>query len=249
LKSVTIGPEGGKLETDGFSLTIPEGAFAQVETLSLAIETDSVSIEEDIFSKTFRVDGIPELYYQDLRIKIKLDMTPTDSISVAVGETYTETLLDYDFMNYDYYSTEDSSGYAVANILSPFANNFSLAKSVNNYVSENSTYIKKVIVVLTSPNAVISSEGNFKIYYPNSKAVFVPIIDEYLEEAVKELSSDEDLSPEQIAENLAEEKFRKKEVDQLKNSFLEDKEILNKDSEKFNEETYNNFLDTYKLLI
>lgn len=67
-------------------------------------------------------------------------------------------------------------------------------------------------------------------------------------EAVKELSSDEDLSPEQIAENLAEEKFRKKEVDQIKNSFLEDKEILDKGSEKFNEETYDNFLDIYNKL-
>ena len=70
-----------------------------------------------------------------------------------------------------------------------------------------------------------------------------------LEEAIKELSSNVELSPEQIAENLAEEKFRKKEVDQIKNSFIKNQEILNKDSENFNEEFHDNFLDIYKKLI
>ena len=69
-----------------------------------------------------------------------------------------------------------------------------------------------------------------------------------LDQAIKELSSDVELSPEQIAENLAEEKFRKKEIDQIKNSFLEKNQNLNKNSEEFNEEFYNNFLDIYDKL-
>lgn len=69
-----------------------------------------------------------------------------------------------------------------------------------------------------------------------------------LEEAIKELSW-EDLDPEKKAELLADEKIRKKENEKLKDSFFQEKEILNKNSEKFNEETFNNFLDNYQRLI
>jgi len=185
LKTATIGPEGGILETEDFSLTIPEGAFSESVTLNLAIETDSVSFDDETFSKLFRIDGLPEFYFKDLPLKIKLQTNPTDSISFAVGSIDSISLLEMEFTNYDYYHAEDSSGYAVANISNPFTNNMGLLKSHSEYAITSSSNLKKLFVVLTSPGEVISSNGNFKFYYPKSKAYIIPDLDNYLEDAVE----------------------------------------------------------------
>ncbi|MEJ2617891.1 MAG: T9SS type A sorting domain-containing protein, partial [Ignavibacteriaceae bacterium] len=186
LQSATIGPEGGKLETEGFSLTIPQGAFSEDFTLKLAIATDSISVEEDKFSKLFRIDGLPLLYNGNLKLKIKLNKQPLDSISLAISRIDTLDLLGVEIYNYDYISASDSSGYALVTIPSSYNTN-SLAKK--ELTISNTIDLRKYLIILASRGIVESSNGNFIIHYPKSKAQFIPDIDYYLEDAVDIIKS------------------------------------------------------------
>ena len=173
LQSATIGPGGGKLETEDFSLIVPEEAFDETVTLKLGIDRDTVSFENETCSKLFRVDGLPEFYFKDLSLKIKLHTQSNDSISFAVGGIDTIFFTEEEFINYDYYSAIDSSGYAVVNLPSPLKNNLGLLKLDNSLSVTNSSKYRKYFIVLTSPGVVLSSNGNFIIYFPKSKAAFI----------------------------------------------------------------------------
>lgn len=184
LQTVSIGYEGGKLETDDFSLTIPEGAFTENRVLELGIEADSASFDDETFSKLFRIDGLPELFFKDLQLKIKLLSQPTDSISLAMGGIDSSFWGGIEFTNYDYYKADDSSGYAVASIPSPFTENIELLKARNNFTSSDNIKSTKWFIALITPKKVRSRNGNFLIYSPKSKIEFIPEILDHLEDAV-----------------------------------------------------------------
>jgi len=185
LQSVTIGPEGGKLETEDFSLTVPAGAFEENVVLNLGIESDSIPVEEDAMSKLFRIDGLPEFYFKDLPVKIKLETHSLDSISIAMGGVDSTFFEGIEIINYDYYHAMDSSGYAVTVLPSPFTNNTSLLKSHNHFATQSSSNLtRSFFLALISPLEAVSKNGNFIFHFPKSKALFIPDIDNYLEDAV-----------------------------------------------------------------
>lgn len=72
-----------------------------------------------------------------------------------------------------------------------------------------------------------------------------------LEQVVEEFGwiSDEDLSSEEKAEKIAQIKIKQMKVSDLKSNFEQNNEILDKDSKKFNKQTFEAFQDTYARLI
>jgi hypothetical protein len=71
LQTANIGPEGGKLETEDFSLTIPEGAFSENATLYLALNPNLHESFSTAITKVYRIDSFPNLYSKPLKIKLK----------------------------------------------------------------------------------------------------------------------------------------------------------------------------------
>jgi hypothetical protein len=187
LQTAIIGPEGGQLEMEGFSLTVPEGAFAETVTLELGIESDSTLYSEEILSKVYRVDGIPSIYYKDLPIIVKLEKQSDDSISLAFGEPDT-VFEEMEFINYDYYKAKDSSGFAVSII--PSVNEYNqLAKRSKEFSVNSSLKLLKLIEVILAHGEIRSSNDNFFIDYPESKAYLIPEIETHLEDAVETIIS------------------------------------------------------------
>ena len=66
LADVTIGPEGGELRTDELLLTVPEGAFTEIENIRLFSSDKEVPFSENQISNTFRIEGIPKGFNEDL---------------------------------------------------------------------------------------------------------------------------------------------------------------------------------------
>ncbi len=183
LKSVTVGPEGGKLEIEDFSLTVPEGALSETTELKLALEPDSVDFGGKEYSKQFRVDGLPEFYASDLILKIKTIEQPIDSISIIVVQI--DTLLNYnkEYYNLDYHKASYNNGYA--ELVLPANPSFLTFNNVNKQMNLNSFFSsKKLFIVLSSPGIVFSSNHNFLIYYPKTFSNLVPYIDDILETAI-----------------------------------------------------------------
>ena len=84
--SAVIGPAGGTIVAEGFSLSVPEGAFATIETLRV---TDLRATEEfgvEALTPLYQVDGIPEEFSLPLSIGLELQRTPADGLYLMMGE-------------------------------------------------------------------------------------------------------------------------------------------------------------------
>ncbi len=119
LKSATIGPEGGKLETEDFSLFVPTGAFTEIVKIDLSIDPNDISFSENSGSPLFIVEGIPEIINQNLFIGIKYLDLNADTIFAAVGErsidwgdgeeaNYFDVKPTFDSLNYQYFEISPS---------------------------------------------------------------------------------------------------------------------------------------------
>jgi len=116
LQTVTIGPEGGKIEIENFSLTIPEGAFTEYTEFRLAVELNIENPFETSLTDVYRVEGFPLLYSKPLKLKFKYESNPQDSVLAAVGSRGIDPTSNYEDINFDYYSVKDSSGYILFNL-------------------------------------------------------------------------------------------------------------------------------------
>ena len=86
LNESTIGTEGGKLEIEDFSLTVPEGAFDANGHLKLIALTDENPFGSSGVTRFFQIEGFPTQYSKPLELKIKFEGTLTEETSIAVGE-------------------------------------------------------------------------------------------------------------------------------------------------------------------
>ena len=67
--SQTIGAEGGAVETDTVTLTVPAGSFSADTAIGIS-ETDEDKYEENAVSGTFLLSGIPEDFTAPLTLTV-----------------------------------------------------------------------------------------------------------------------------------------------------------------------------------
>jgi len=72
---VTIGPQGGILESSAFTLRVPAGAFASPVPLTVSTVPPGHPFGNHAISTSFRVGGLPEEFVVPLAVSI----TPTDA--------------------------------------------------------------------------------------------------------------------------------------------------------------------------
>lgn len=86
----TIGPAGGTLAGDGFTLTVPPGAFASNATVVLtkgdAAAAASAPYARYAISPLYGIDGLPDTFTQPLTITITLTGSSTGNRYVALTE-------------------------------------------------------------------------------------------------------------------------------------------------------------------
>ena len=181
--SVTIGPEGGSVETESFILTIPAGAFDSETDLVLSSAVDKETFGECLVSKMYKIDGIPVEYNKSLKVKIKYEGTLSEESYIALGEEVFVSSLDSVTNAYQFMNAVDSSGWLVGEIPAPEVHpNTSGSKRKSTKETDFTGYI---LGSVTNYLALYSESNHFFITYPMFlvNSTDVSELGKYLEEA------------------------------------------------------------------
>jgi hypothetical protein len=111
----TIGPEGGTIGDESFSLEIPAGVFNSANTLSLYSSSNKVFGDNQV-SPSFEIRGLPEEFEGTLPISIKSDRPVVDEFFLVAGTISTVRSSDDTAYAMRYLSAVDSSGYIQSSI-------------------------------------------------------------------------------------------------------------------------------------
>jgi len=106
-----IGPEGGIFSNDEFYLNIPTSGFSDEIELRLYTMPDQDSPYEQIVSKTFRLEGIPEDYNQILRVGLKYEDELNNESIIEFGANNFIPELDDSVIFYFPSAAYDSAGF------------------------------------------------------------------------------------------------------------------------------------------
>ena len=151
-----IGPSGGELKTEDFSLSVPAGTFQSETTLSLSVSDEDSPFGESTASSIYKVMGIPEEFNNTIRIAVKYSGALSDSTYLALGEPLYESAIEDIYFLIPAY---DSSGYLVSNIA---LNETSVKSLYKNYFINSE--LEDIIIGITGEDVFVS--GFLQIYYP-----------------------------------------------------------------------------------
>jgi hypothetical protein len=84
LTSAIVGTLGGTLSTDGFTLTVPAGAFSNAQRLDVYQTTQETPFSDDLASRVFEIDGLPETLSAPITLRITPDRALSEEFFVAV---------------------------------------------------------------------------------------------------------------------------------------------------------------------
>ena len=180
LATTTIGPEGGSLQTEGFKLTVPEGAFTGAADLKLYSEPAAEHLIEIAVSELFSVEGIPEDFQKPLNISLKYSGELSGINFIAVGKKDTVQLIDSSFVDviYDLYEAEESDGFLSCEIEIDQFNINGLAKK-----DFDDPDPLNIIALTKGKNEPAGEHFTIKGSYPVANEAKVNTIVEYFEQA------------------------------------------------------------------
>jgi hypothetical protein len=112
----TIGPAGGTIETEDFSLTVPAGAFDGDHTLSLFASSEDRPFDQHQVTRAFRLEGLPDEFSLPLRLGIKYEGILSEESFLALGEGFFDYVQGDSATVFSLLSASDSSGYLVGEI-------------------------------------------------------------------------------------------------------------------------------------
>jgi len=187
LATATIGSGGGTLKTDDFELSIPIGAFPTDTKLTLKLVENEDSGFDNIVSREFKIEGLPQSFSQPLTIKIKYSGELTDSSYIAIGENGWVSSLASENESYRLLKVRDSSDYLVA-VIPPIVDDVLLKTELNstNKVDDQST---TSVLAISGYSSYISEQKHFKIDFPSSVPTEAIDLASYLETAYSELKN------------------------------------------------------------
>lgn len=164
LKSVTIGTDGGVLETAEFHLQIPTGSFQKETTLSLHISNDALGFDANGVSQSFRVEGLPDEFDKPLRLAIKYNDGLSDSSYISYGSISEDFLVNDTLLTYQFLPSKDSSGFLVGKL------NSRRKLNVSKRIWKNLDFdlVGEIFQAVSKFDEVESPSENFLITYPKS---------------------------------------------------------------------------------
>ena len=111
--SAGIGTRGGTLETEGFLLTVPPGAFADSVTLNLYMPDDDQAFQDLPVTPTYKVAGLPDEFSKPLSFALEAGREVEDSVAVAVVTDISPICGDEEQAVYNIVGAKDSLGHIV----------------------------------------------------------------------------------------------------------------------------------------
>ncbi len=166
IATATIGPEGGTMATDDFILDVPAGAFDSSNELNLYVEAEQLPYSDNAVSGLFRLDGIPNIFAEPLRMALRYEGTLSETSYGAIGqELFIRTLGDT-ATAYVLFEAADSSGFLVFELSMPPE-----ARSAPGLLA-GAAFLPEELkaTALTDLHNHTSTAGHFKVIAPKNKA-------------------------------------------------------------------------------
>ncbi len=160
LKAQIIGPMGGVVELDNFSMNIPEGAFDSDFELKL-FEKDANEWDNDNVSKIIGVDGLPLKINFPLNIAIVPVEQLTDESYITIGQDYELPFTNTSEIVYNFMETKDSLGILKCELpISSSPSENKMTKSSSSNYKQHKTYF----TAKTGFSSQLSYNKHFKIF-------------------------------------------------------------------------------------
>jgi FlgD Ig-like domain len=144
LQTVVLGPEGGILDAEDFTLIVPQGAFSDVFSVNFSVDPNDSAFIQSSASPIFIIDGLPETIQRDLLVGIKPDESSFDTLFAAIGQYGDKWGTDGSDYYFSLEPTYDSLGYHF----------FKLDSNLNNFSSQAQ--------ILQKPNVGFTGSKNAK---------------------------------------------------------------------------------------
>ena len=175
---VTIGSDGGSVESDEVTITVPAGAFEDDASVALTTAPEQ-SFEDDAVSETYVVAGLPQSYNEEITISIAYNGELTENSYIAVGADTWVTSLGQSVTTYTLLPATPDGDRLTATLP---ATGFVAAKAVMAN-GEESTSITVTAVTGYKPH--VTAGGYFKIDYASRWTTLESVqkLGEYLEDA------------------------------------------------------------------
>ncbi len=190
ITDATVGPEGGMLRNDQIVITIPAGAFLQNETLKLSEITDDGHFTENVVSKRFLIEGLPETFDAPIHVTISYSGDLSGESYVAVGE---ETIdLEYGLSDtlYEFMEATDSSGYLKCEIYGADIYQEGSILKGSSQTGERKKWISIEVISGFFSSKFNYNSDSYLIYLPaNKKDAFVPELIQWLDNAYSAIQS------------------------------------------------------------
>lgn len=162
LDTVKIGSEGGSLETETLSVTIPAEAFAAPVTLSLTEYSESFAGDNEV-SEIYMLSGIPADYTKAIEVRMKFDGELSDENFIAVGEVTYNIFSDTNVLAYYLVPAVESEGYLEASIPPPLETGMSKHAGIQNGSDDS---LEWVLAAITGIVPLESDQKHFKTDFP-----------------------------------------------------------------------------------
>ncbi len=86
INSTTVGTDGGIINADDLTLTIPAGAFSQAVDINIYLSSATDSSIDDIATKVYKIEGFPDQYSKPIDVRIKHNGTINEQTYLIVQE-------------------------------------------------------------------------------------------------------------------------------------------------------------------
>ena len=170
LQKSIIGPEGGKLETEDFSLTIPEGALISNNTISLYSYKEE-QFRNNAISNSYRISGLPNDFSKTFKIHLRYNKTLSEESFIVIGEEGMDYTTGESEILYDFIEPIDSSGFLVGELPGELKNQNNRSNSLFKPSTD-----KKWILVYGISDYITEHSEIFKIYLPRKMLPFKEIL-------------------------------------------------------------------------
>jgi hypothetical protein len=115
--TVVVGTSGGTLACEGFSLTVPPGAFSSAETLVVEEEAYTGTDGTYLVTNQYRLKGLPSTFAGELTLALRCRRTPAGGTSLFVGRDALELLTRSPLVVDDPMPADVDSGYLKAQLI------------------------------------------------------------------------------------------------------------------------------------
>lgn len=93
INSTTVGTDGGIINADELTLTIPAGAFSQAVDINIYASSVTDGSIDDIATKVYKIEGLPDQYFKPIDVRIKHNGTINEQTYLILQEeTYIPSL-------------------------------------------------------------------------------------------------------------------------------------------------------------